>query len=87
MQASPYASDNANTTPTDAPASTRMSPMFMAIPEFQIPEYAPSMNIYIKSGSWTDEEIASQSGISVVIRVMPTERLSIIRKKTDSLLA
>lgn len=87
MQASPYSADVIDTTSTYSPISGRMAPMMVAIPEIQIPEYSPSMNIYIKSGSWENAEIVTQSGSGIIIRNMPTEKLSILRKKVDSILA
>ena len=87
MQASPYTTDIIDTAYTDSPVSGRMAPMMIAIPEIQIPEYSPSMNIYIKSGSWENAEIVTQSGSGIIIRNMPTEKLSILRKKVDSILA
>lgn len=68
------------------PPLAQMSPMMLSVPEYSIPEYPSKMNIYKKSGEWTDAEITARSGSGIIAKNMLTEKRSLITTKIEALL-
>ncbi len=68
------------------PPLAQMSPMMLSVPEYSIPEYPSKMNIYKKSGEWTNVEITARSGSGIIAKNMPTEWRSLITTKIEALL-
>jgi hypothetical protein len=44
------------------------------------------MRLYAKADAWTNEDISTRSGTGLIIRDLPTEKISLIRTKAEKLL-
>ena len=54
---------------------------------YTLPEYASTMRLYAKPGTWTSEEIASRSGSGLTVRDLPTEKRSYMTTRSDRALS